>query len=207
MGESKMTSVLITTSQFLATLTYPVKNKVEQHVSRNVSFIQESIDAVVEVVPIVHKASKGQEIAVKFYNVLSQNASNEYMRSKRENMQDLLESCGQKVREEMKESIQHIALENLLGNVETVIINLLDKSGTLVQSKRIHIEDILWTLGKMKEKLLHWRGQKKVSAISIQHETAAAPKPRRKEKINSEKESGGTRRFLDYNRMTHGAAK
>src|SRR5437016_5796438 len=86
MSESKMTSVLITTSQFLASLKYPVKNKVEQHVSKNVTVKQESIDAVIEVVPIVHKASKGEELAVKFYNVLSQSASNDYMRSKRENM-------------------------------------------------------------------------------------------------------------------------
>lgn len=195
-----MTSVLIATSQFLATLAYPVKNKIELPVNKKVILVQESIDAVIEVMPILHKASKNEDLAEKFYAVISRDASNDYMRTKRENLHDFLEACGQRTRNEIKESIQHLSLQNLKGDIETVIVNLLDRSGAVVHSTRLHIDDILWSFTQVKEKLLSMKPPAKLPSLLIEHETPAPPKPRRKEKLLVKE--GGTRRHPDYNKWS-----
>jgi len=198
MVDVKMTNIVVSTSQFLATLSYPVKNKITYSVTKKTSVVQESIDAVIEVTPIVHRVIKPKKnqktIAQQFYDVLSCDAEVFFTKAKQRELTTFLEACGDKVRQEIKESCQKVHLENLEGRVEHVFVNLLDQAGNLVQSTTRTPHDILAALHHLETKILLWGSPKKRPSLFAPVEHVATPKPRRKEKIEKE---GGIRRYID----------
>ncbi len=197
MVDVKMTNILISTSRFLATLTYPVKNKVTQPVSKTNVTLKESIDAVIQVTPIIHHASQlHNHLTAQFYEVLSQEEAMVMTKNKEKQLHEFLELCGEKVREELKQNAEQNALNLLDSGVHTIFVNLLDSSGNLIQSKSRSVQDIVASLTHIRTKLILWQAPKKLPSFLVQPTTCREQKPRRKER-NVAKESG-TRHYLDF---------
>lgn len=195
MVDVKMTNILVTTSQFLATLTYPVKNKVALPVSKKQMTMRESIDAIIEVSPIVHSATQlHAHLTEQFYEVLTQEASQVLTKNKEKALVEFLESCGEKVREELKQNAEEDALDLLEGEVNTVFINLHDAQGNLIQTKRRSVQDIVAALTHIRTKLMLWPTPKKLPGYLVQPSPVAPPKARRKERERPRE--GGMRRYM-----------
>ena len=199
MVDVKMTNILVSTSQFLATVAYPVKIKIAEPISKKVVTFHESLNAVIEVTPIVHGAHDTPDLAETFYNVLSQDTPVIFTKHKKRELGDFLEMCGEKIRAEIAQSAGISPLELLGNEVNHVIVNLIDKSGNLVHSRTRSLEDILTSLRHIKTKILLWKMPKKRSSLLVQNEEKYVPKAKHKERFKGEKE-GGMRRYLDYSR-------
>jgi hypothetical protein len=199
MVDVKMTNILVSTSQFLATVAYPVKIKVAAPISKKVVAFHESLNAVIEVTPIVHGSHDTPDLAETFYNVLSQDTPVVFTKNKKRELGDFLEMCGEKIRAQIAESAGLVALELLGNEVNHVIVNLIDKSGNLIHSRTRSLDDIVASLRHIKTKILLWRTPKKRSSLPEQPEEKHAPRIHHKERFKGEKE-GGMRRYLEYSR-------
>ena len=171
----KMTNILVSTTQFIVTLTYPVKNKIATSISKKQAIITESVDAVIEITPIVHRVvhpvihrSKGNEtLTGLFYNLLSCKAETSLTKHHQQELHEFLEKCSEKVRKELKENCEHmhVHLENI--KADTLFINLFDGSGNLLQSTRATIRDSIAAFRHIKTALLLWPTPKKRSSLLI----------------------------------------
>lgn len=197
MVDVKMTSILVTTSHFLATLDFPVKNKIAQSISKKVTALQESIDAVVTVSPIVHHGNGHNEehLAADFYDVICEEAGEFFTKKRQKELQDFLKSCGDKIRHELKDCIDNIHIEQLQGKADNVFINLLDKSGNLVHTTKRSVRDLTIAFKHMSLRLLLWKEPRKRGSLFIKHEEELPKKPRRKEKVLRGEKEGGMRRY------------
>ena len=201
MGDKKMTNFIVTSSQFMATLLYPVKIKTEMPISKKKTETVEKVDAVIEVTPIVHSAAihsnfradlKKHNLAEKFYKVISQDASQEFMRSKVHDLQDFVSSCGEKLCQEMKESLNiNLLLDLQNARVDEVIINYIDQSGKLIQSKKNSLDDVMWALSNLEKAVWSYRPVKVPQRFQ---EKPKEMKPRHKERELPKE--GGTRRYM-----------
>ena len=196
--ESKMISVLFTTDQFLATLAYPIKSKIKMPISKKQVTTLESIDAAIEVSPIIHGAHDGTELAKNFYEFISQDSNMTLTKNRRIALQNFLELCGEKIRGELLECLENILKEIPEGEINHVFVNFVDKSGKLCHSKACSLNNILLAFDHIKNKILLWKVPKKRSPLLIQHEEEKEVKARRKERLHGEKK-GGMRRYRDYN--------
>ncbi|HXF28496.1 MAG TPA: hypothetical protein VN457_01480 [Chlamydiales bacterium] len=197
MGESKMTNVLVSTEKFIATLTFPVKNKITEAISKKQTRTYESTDAVIEVMPVMHTVVKEKQkdsLVFRFFTLLTFPASSLGTKHKQAAIQELIDAADDKMRYALKEL--EIAVTYLASiKADRCIVNLLDKSGKdIVQSVIISIGDVQAALHAIHTKLLLQPPQKKLSPLFITHAEQEAPKPRRKEKAVSKE--GGQRRYF-----------
>lgn len=198
MGDVKMTNILVSTSHFVATLAFPVKIRTEQAVSKRKTIVQESIDAVIEVTPVIHTATEQPILAELFYNEISEENPSQFTKRKQASLRCFLDKCGAKVRQEIANTIQPNVLEQLIGHADMVIVNFIDKGGRLLKSTKRYITDILSSLSHMESRILFWPKPKKLPSLLIAPAAPVLAKPRRKEKLKGEKE-GITKKYLDYN--------
>ena len=196
MGDVKMTCVLVSTSQFVATLTYPIKIKTQQALSKHSTITVESTDALIEVTPVVHTPEKlkkrGESLSYQFYKCMAASSSQDFRRVKEETLQHFLENCGEKIRREIKESLNEEALQSLAHmNVDNVIVNYIDKDGRLANLVKNTVDDVMWAVSHMKVRLITWPSPKPSLSLAP---PPPSPKPRRKERIGPRE--GGIRRFM-----------
>ncbi len=205
MDEIKMTNVLIATSQFLVTCAFPVKIKTEQAVSKHKTIVKESIDAVIEITSIAHAFPRGSSLAKQLFALLTQSSPMEHTKRKQAAHMHFLEACGVRVRNEIDESLQVHALDAWQDNVESIIINLLDKDGAVLQSKKQDVAGVIHILNHLDHTVSFWPQPKTAAQSLITERELPHPvstKSRRKERgIKSEKEEneGGIRRHFNYN--------
>jgi len=196
MAQTKMTNNLVSTSKFLVTLAYPVKNKISRPISKKQSITEESIDAVLDVIPIYPSAKEDGELAQQFYHILCQAAEMADTKKRRLELQSWIEACDERIRNEIDESCQHIHLENLTGKVEHIFVNLLDKKGLVATSMQRALSDILSTFQHIHTCLALWKEPKKRSPYLVPVHPTTPPKKRRKERVLKGDKEGGTCRYI-----------
>lgn len=149
MQEAKMTNIIVSTDHFVTTLTYPVKNKITQPVSKKITMVLESVDAVLEVSPTALGGKNRPNLAEEFFSIISVDSSIEYSKSKREHLLGFIADCNDKERGNIKSSLNLKALENISKKVATLIITLLSKDGEVVSTRRTTVADCLFALGQI----------------------------------------------------------
>jgi hypothetical protein len=201
MTETKMTNILVATDEFIAILTYPVVSKITHAVGKKSTVIEESVEAVIEITPILHKApskTKAIPLAEKFYDIISQDSSKDNSRTKRANLASFIQSCTEREKNEIRESLHFETLESIADKVDTIIVSLLDKNGDLVRTKRSTVTDCEWALARL------------IATINLPHDgkrprrpfVAASPVPEHKVKRGNKPmvKEGGTRRYQNFNK-------
>jgi len=200
MVEEKMTYVLVSTERFIATVTFPVKNKVIDNISKHLTETHEFTDAVLEVTPVQHTVTKEKlenTPAFRFYTLLTHPGNSVYSKNKQHEMQWFLDTSGEKIRAGLRDLRGMIELFNQLrSKADRVIINLLDKSNSsIVRTHLSTVADVSKVLDALSSKLQMQPSPKKVPLFMLEAEVPAAHKPRRREKVGKSKE-GGTHRYM-----------
>lgn len=154
MQEAKMTNIIVSTDHFVTTLTYPVKNKIVQPVSKKITMVLDSVDAVLEVSPTALGAKNRPNLAEEFFSIISVDSSIEYSKSKREHLAGFITDCNDKEKNAIKSSINLTALENISKKVATLIVTLLSKDGEVVSTRRTTVADCLFAFRQIINKLL-----------------------------------------------------
>jgi len=197
MVEEKMTYVLVSTDKFIATVTFPVKVKVMENISRHVTETHDFTDAVLEVSPVEHTATKeklNKSLAFGFYTLLTRQGSTVYSKNKQHEIQRFIDMSGEKVRHQLQDLVEMMkVLAELRGKADRVIVNLVDKSGnSVVYSHMTTAPDIAKVMEALSTKLQMQPKPIKAPSFLLQEE-AHLPKPRRHER---EMHEGGTRRYM-----------
>jgi|GEM_PF-2841469 len=194
MHEIKMTNNLVATTKFICTLTHPVKTKTVSWISKHKTVQQEAICGVVEVSPVCHQALEEPTLANEFYSILCLDRDRLKTKNRQKELENFIEACPERVRQEIMESIAGMHLENIQGKTDYLFVNLLDQRANLVKTIERSLEDIIADFDEIKKHLENLPKLKKPSLFAAATEEVKQPKPRHKERKSGNKE-GGTRRF------------
>lgn len=190
MKEQKMNEVILTTSAFNVTLTYPIINKIKRTISKKTTVVEEQIDAAIVLSPRgFEKISKEeQNLTHRLYYILCLDSSEGLARKKEEEIDQFLHLCGEKIREEFLNNLDLTELRELNRKIEHTFLHLLDRSGSLVHSEIKTIKNTLFWLQVMERKILFWPVPEKLSSLFISHETPPPRKSRQRERVKNKKE-------------------
>ena len=136
-----MTDILVSTSAFIATLTYPVKK----------SKIGSNYEVILEIIPIVQSATKDIGLAEQFFTVLSADSSVAHRRKKANLLRHFIQSCPQKISEEFWDGAHWRTLEGLCLRIPSITCLLYDRAGNVVKEAISPPIDILWALQRIEE--------------------------------------------------------
>ena len=189
MNEQKINEVIVSTPAFMATLTYPIRNKTTTQVSKKNTVTQEELEVAIVISPVVHGATKKKDLnlADAFYNIIAQDKTSGFARNKAQNLEKFLGVCGDKVKNELMENTNLKGLRTLRKKLDNAIVHLLDKSGILIESKISTMDDIIFWLGhiqqRINEQVYDEANQERPPSLLITHAAPLAAKPRRHERV------------------------
>ena len=128
MTEPKMTHVLLSTSHFIATITYPYEHN--------------STKAVLEISPVIHAGRDTASLADLFFENISKDSTSENRKKKREYLYQLLELLSIRQLEEIHDNIHAEEIPKILKHATSVLICLLDREGTCVLTRERSSSDV-----------------------------------------------------------------
>ncbi len=141
MGSEKMTDIVVSTSAFIVTLSYPAKFK-----STGINH-----ETVLEVIPIVQSATKDIGLAEKFFDIICADSSAAHRRKKVKLLRAFIHNCPKKITEEFWDSSHWRTLEGLCLRIPSISCVLYDRAGSLLKEVRCSPIDILWSLQRVEE--------------------------------------------------------
>ncbi len=143
----KMTDILVSTSAFIVTLTYPAKAKSHNYDD----WADINFETVLEVTPIIQSATEDVGLAKKFFNALCSDSSSHNRRFKDHALKTFVEGCTKRDFEQFWDSTNWRTLERLCLRVPNVTCMLYDKTGNVVHMIECSAIEVVRALKRIEE--------------------------------------------------------
>ncbi len=143
----KMTDILLSTSAFIATLTYPAKAKSQA----NGNWADANHETVLEVTPIIQSATEDVGLAEKFFNIITSDSTAHNRRAKDQVFQSFVQGCTKKIFEQFWDSSNWETLQGLSIRIPTITCMLYDKTGNMVHMITCSAIDVMRALKRIEE--------------------------------------------------------
>ena len=141
----KMTDILVSTSAFVVTLSYPTKAKSSKNES--------ATEFILEVTPIIQSATKDIGLAKQFFDIITSDSTRHNKRAKDKTLSSFVQKCSKRLLEEYWDSSHWKTLQGLSLRLPYLTCILYDTTGNLICETHTKVLDILWALQKLEEQL------------------------------------------------------